>query len=180
MEPSEASARFPTERPEAGRWRAAYVITDCTVRAAVIEKRLVPAFTEEVGKLGAHVDAMWVMPAPAVPHLRSGKLLALAVTSAARDPNLPDVPTAAETGLSGLEASLRYGLVAPAGTPRPIIERLNKELNAVLATEGVRKQLAAEGAEPLPGTPEDYAADIDREETKWSKIVKASGAKIEQ
>jgi tripartite-type tricarboxylate transporter receptor subunit TctC len=104
----------------------------------------------------------------------------LAVTAAKQSSLAPDVPTAAEAGLPGLEASLRYGLVAPAGTPRPIIERLNRELNAALATEGVRKQLAAEGAEPLPGTPEDYAADIDREETKWSKIVKASGAKIEQ
>jgi tripartite-type tricarboxylate transporter receptor subunit TctC len=130
--------------------------------------------------LGGHVNMSFTPIPAAIGHVQSGALRALAVTAAKRSSLAPDVPTAAEAGLPGLEASLRYGLVAPAGTPRSIIERLNKELNAALATEGVRKQLAAEGAEPLPGTPEDYAADIDREETKWSKIVKASGAKIEQ
>ena len=70
-------------------------------------------------------------------------------------------------------------LLAPAGTPRAIIERLNKELNAVLATDEVRKRLAVEGAEPIPGAPEEYAADIEREETRWSKLVKAIGLKGE-
>jgi tripartite-type tricarboxylate transporter receptor subunit TctC len=111
--------------------------------------------------------------------VQSGALRALAVTAEKRSALAPEIPTAAEAGLPGLEAGLRYGLVAPAGTPQPIIERLNKELNAALASAEVRKQLAAEGAEPLPGTPQDYAADIDREETKWSKVVKASGAKLE-
>ena len=79
--------------------------------------------------------------------------------------------------MPGFEAVLRYGLVAPAGTPRPIIDKLNKALNAALASDEVRKRLALEGAEPMPGTPEEYAADIDREETQWAKVVKASGAK---
>ena len=74
---------------------------------------------------------------------------------------------------------LRYGLVAPPGTPRAIIERLNAALNAALASGDVRARLAIDGAEPLPGTPADYAADIDREEGQWSKVVKASGAKAE-
>ena len=74
---------------------------------------------------------------------------------------------------------LRYGLVAPAGTPRPIIERLNKELRVALATDDVRKRLATEGAESLPSTPEEYAADIDREETTWSKVVNKLGLKGE-
>ena len=69
--------------------------------------------------------------------------------------------------------------MAPAGTPRPIIDKLNKALNAALATDEVRKRLALEGAEPLPSTPEEYAADIDREETLWAKVVKESGAKAE-
>ena len=119
-------------------------------------------------------------PIPAViGETRSGALRALLVTATKRSDLAPDIPTSAEAGLPGLEAALRYGLVAPAGTPRPIIERLNQELNAALATPEVHKQLAAEGADLLPGTPEDYAADIDREETKWSKVVKASGAKLE-
>jgi tripartite-type tricarboxylate transporter receptor subunit TctC len=132
-----------------------------------------------VDLLGGQV-AMSFTPIPAaIAQVRAGALRALAVTATKRSPLAPDVPTAAEAGLPGLEAALRYGLVAPAGTPRPIIERLNKELNAALATTRVRDQLATEGAEPLPGTPEDYAADIDREEAKWSKVVKESGAKLE-
>jgi tripartite-type tricarboxylate transporter receptor subunit TctC len=73
----------------------------------------------------------------------------------------------------------RSTLLAPAGTPRTIIERLNKELNAVLATDEVRRRLAVEGGEPVPGTPEEYAADIDREEMRWSKLVATIGLKGE-
>jgi tripartite-type tricarboxylate transporter receptor subunit TctC len=92
---------------------------------------------------------------------------------------LPDLPTVAESGLPGYEAGLRYGLVAPAGTPRPVIERLNKELRAALAAEDVRQRLATDGAETLPSTPEEYAADIEREEATWSKVVNALGLKGE-
>jgi tripartite-type tricarboxylate transporter receptor subunit TctC len=92
---------------------------------------------------------------------------------------MPEVPTIAEAALPGFEAVLRYGLVAPPGTPRPTIEKLNAALNTVLTSPDVRARLAIEGAEPLPSTPAEYAADIDREETQWSKVVKASGAKAE-
>jgi tripartite-type tricarboxylate transporter receptor subunit TctC len=88
---------------------------------------------------------------------------------------LPNVPTLAESGLPGYDATLNYGIVAPAGTPRAIIDRLNKALNAALATDEVRKRIIQEGAEPEPGTPEQQAAIIDREETKWSKIIHAAG-----
>jgi tripartite-type tricarboxylate transporter receptor subunit TctC len=108
-----------------------------------------------------------------------GLLRGLAVTSAKRSVLVPDLPTIVEAGIPGFEASLHYGLVAPAGTPRPIIDRLNQALRAVLATDEVKKRLATDGAEPTPGTPEDYAADIDQEETRWSAVVKASGAKGE-
>ena len=84
-----------------------------------------------------------------------------------------------ESGLPGYEAVLRYGLAAPAGTPRPIVDRLNKELKAALASKRCATASPIEGAEPLPSTPEEYGADIDREETQWSKVVKASGAKPE-
>jgi tripartite-type tricarboxylate transporter receptor subunit TctC len=119
-------------------------------------------------------------PIPAThENAQAGKLRMLAVTSAVRSSLLPDVPTIAEAALPGFEAVLRYGLVAPPGTPRPMIERLNAALNTALASSDVRARLAIDGAEPLPGTPADYAADIDREEAQWSKVVKASGAKAE-
>jgi tripartite-type tricarboxylate transporter receptor subunit TctC len=129
--------------------------------------------------LGGHIP-MAFAPVPAThENTQSGKLRMLAVTSAVRSSLLPDVPTIAEAALPGFEEVLRYGLVAPPGTPRAIIERLNAALNAALASEDVRARLAIDGAEPLPGTPADYGADIDREETQWSKVVKASGAKAE-
>jgi len=103
----------------------------------------------------------------------------LAVTGAKRSTLVADTPTVAESGVPGFDAVLRYGLVAPAGTPRPIIERLNTALRATLASEEVRNRLAIEGAEPLPSTPDEYAVDIDHEETQWSKVIKASGAKAE-
>ena len=129
--------------------------------------------------IGGHIP-MAFAPIPAThENAKTGKLRMLAVTSAVRSTLVPEVPTIAEQGVPGFEAVLRYGLAAPAGTPRPIIDKLNKALNAALASDDVRKRLAIEGAEPLPGTPEDYAADIDREETTWSKVVKASGARAE-
>jgi tripartite-type tricarboxylate transporter receptor subunit TctC len=129
--------------------------------------------------LGGHIP-MAFAPIPAThEQAKSGSLRMLAVTSAKRSTLLPDIPTIAEQGLTGFEAVLRYGLVAPAGTPRPIIDRLNKELNAALQDSEVKKRLAIEGAEPLAGTPEQYGVDIDREEAQWAKVIKASGAKAE-
>jgi tripartite-type tricarboxylate transporter receptor subunit TctC len=101
------------------------------------------------------------------------------VSSAQRSSLLPDLPTVAESGLPGYEAALRYGLVAPPGTPRPVIERLNKELRQALTADDVRQRLATDGAEVLPSSPEEYAADIDREETTWSKVVNTLGLKGE-
>jgi len=111
--------------------------------------------------------------------LDGGLIRALAGTSLKRSTAFPDLPTVAESGLPGFDAVLSYGLVAPAGTPRPIIERLNKELNAALATDEVKRRLHQEGAEPMPITPEEYAAVIDREETKWSTLIKSIGLKAE-
>jgi len=92
---------------------------------------------------------------------------------------MPDVPTIAETGMPGFEASLYCGLVAPAGTPRPIIDKLNQELRAALASEEVKKQLSADGTEITPSTPEAYGDFIDKDEKKWSELVKASGVERE-
>jgi tripartite-type tricarboxylate transporter receptor subunit TctC len=129
--------------------------------------------------LGGHIP-MAFAPIPAThANVAEGKLRGLAVTSAKRSSLLPDVPTIAEAGVPGFEASLYYGLVAPAGTPRPIVDKLNQVLRAALASDDVRKRLATDGAEPTPGSPAEYAAFIDRDETKWSKVVKDSGAKAE-
>ncbi len=129
--------------------------------------------------LGGHIPLAF-SPIPSVHEsAKNGLLRMLAVTSAARSTLAPDLPTVAESGIPGFEAVLRYGLVAPAGTPRAVIDRLNKALQATLTLDDVRNRLAVEGAEPLPGTPEEYATDIDREETQWSKVIKASGARAE-
>ncbi|MDB5617192.1 tripartite tricarboxylate transporter substrate binding protein [Tardiphaga sp.] len=132
-----------------------------------------------VDLIGGHIP-MAFAPVPAThANVSGGQLRALAVTSPARTSLLPDVPTVAESGLTGFDASLYYGLIAPAGTPRPVIERLNKELRAALASDDVRKRLLQDGTEPTPGTPEDYAAFIDRDETKWSSILRSSNIKEE-
>jgi tripartite-type tricarboxylate transporter receptor subunit TctC len=129
--------------------------------------------------LGGHIPLSF-SPIPSVHEsAKNGLLRMLAVTSAARSALAPDIPTIAESGVPGFEAVLRYGLVAPAGTPRPVIDRLNKALQVALVSEEVRSRLAVEGAEPLPSTPDEYAADIDREETQWSGVIKASGVRAE-
>ena len=132
-----------------------------------------------VDLIGGHIP-MAFAPIPAThANVSGGQLRALAVTSPSRTSLLPEVPTVAESGLPGFDASLYYGLVAPAGTPRPIVERLNKELRTALASDEVRKRLAQDGTEPTPGSPEDYAVFIDKDESKWSAIVRSSGAKEE-
>jgi tripartite-type tricarboxylate transporter receptor subunit TctC len=135
-----------------------------------------PAITD---LLGGHIPLMFTPIPTAHGQVQAGLLRALAVTSAERSTLLPDLPTIAESGLPGYDAALRYGLVAPAGTPRPIIERLDKELRAALASHDVQERLAADGAEVLPSTPEEYAADIDREERTWGKVVTQLGLKGE-
>jgi tripartite-type tricarboxylate transporter receptor subunit TctC len=129
--------------------------------------------------VGGHVSMMFLSILPVLGHVTGGTLRALAVTNPERSKLLPQVPTIAEAGLPGFSASIRYGLVAPAGTPRAIVDRLNRELQAALAADDLRARLDAEGAVPLPGTPEDYAAEIDREEAKWGALVRQLNLKIE-
>jgi len=111
--------------------------------------------------------------------LDSGLIRALASTAAKRSTLLPDVPTLAESGLPGFDATLYYGLVAPAGTPRDIIERLNKDLRTALGYDEVRRRIYNEGGEPMPTTPEEHAAVIDRDETKWANLIRSIGLKAE-
>jgi tripartite-type tricarboxylate transporter receptor subunit TctC len=135
-----------------------------------------PALTDLVG---GHVAIYFSSLPPAVALVKEGKVRALAVTGARRSPILPDVPTVAEAALPGFEAVLHYGIVAPAGTPRPVIDKLNGALRTALASSDVQGRIDIDGAEALASTPEQYAADIDHEETKWSEIVRRSGAKAE-
>ena len=129
--------------------------------------------------LGGHINVLISAIPNAHSHIVAGTIHGLAVTGAKRSALIPDVPTFAEAGLPGYDVPLRWGLAAPAGTPRPIIDKLNAALNAALATDEVRQRLAIEGAEPQPTTPEEYGAIIDREVTMWSDLVKAAGIKPE-
>jgi tripartite-type tricarboxylate transporter receptor subunit TctC len=125
------------------------------------------------------VSMMFLSIAPIVGNVKAGTLHALALTTAERSPLMPEVPPIAESGVPGFSAAIRYGLVAPPGTPRPIIEKLNKELRTALADEQLKAKLAGEGATPAPSTPEEYAAFIDGDEKAWSPIVKSLNLKFE-
>jgi tripartite-type tricarboxylate transporter receptor subunit TctC len=129
--------------------------------------------------LGGHVPVAFGVLPPALGNIHAGNLRVLAVTSKTRFSLLPDVPTAAESGLPDFEAVLHYGLLAPAGTPQPIIERLNKELRALATMPEVQERIHTEGGDPMSSAPEEYAADIDREEAKWSALVRKLGLKVE-
>jgi tripartite-type tricarboxylate transporter receptor subunit TctC len=129
--------------------------------------------------IGGHVPVSFGVLPPAIGNIQSGSLRAIAVTGTRRFSLLPDVPTASESGLPGFDAVLHYGLIAPAGTPRPIIERLNKELRALAESDLVKQRIQAEGGDAMTSTPEEYAQDIDREETKWSTLIKKLSLKVE-
>jgi tripartite-type tricarboxylate transporter receptor subunit TctC len=140
----------------------------------VPHKGIAPAIND---LLGGHVAMAFSGLPPTISHVNDGKLRALAVTGLARSKVFPTVPTVADAALAGYEASQRFGIVSPKGTPRAIIEKLSAALREALASEDVQIRMAFDGTEPLPGTPEDYAADIDREESKWSKIIRHAGLK---
>jgi len=125
--------------------------------------------------LGGHVGVAFNVLAPAMTNLKSGSLRAIATLGPTRSSVLPDVPTAAESGLPGSEAVLHYGLLAPAGTPGAIVARLNAELRAAIDTTEVKSRIAADGSEPLPSTPDEFARDIAREAAKWSALIAKLG-----
>jgi tripartite-type tricarboxylate transporter receptor subunit TctC len=129
--------------------------------------------------LGGHIKLLISAIPTAAGQLSSGTIRPLAITGTKRSPLVPAVPTFTEAGLPGIDVPLRWGLAAPAGTPRPIIDKLNQALNTALASEEVKQRLAAEGADPAPTTPEQYGQIIDRELTLWSALVKEVGIKAE-
>ncbi len=127
--------------------------------------------------MAGQVDATFTGAPAVLPQVRSGRLRALAVSSPQRIGPLPDVPTVAESGYPGFEADQWYGVVAPAGTPAPVVARLNAEINKALALPDVAQQLALEGAVPTPGTPQAFASLIQRELPRWAQVVKAGNVK---
>lgn len=124
--------------------------------------------------IGGQIQVMF--DSSVVPHIKSGRLRPLAVTSAKRSSALPEVPTMAEAGLPGYEATAWFGILAPAGTPQSIIDKLNTELVAALRDPATQAWMTAQGFEALGGTPEQFAAHIKAETAKWAKVVKESGA----
>jgi tripartite-type tricarboxylate transporter receptor subunit TctC len=132
--------------------------------------------------LSGDMDVMFDNLPSAMTHIKSGKLKPLAVTSATRSAALPDVPTVEEAGgpaLKGFEASSWFGLLAPAGTPMDIVNRIQQETAKALATPAMKERLLAQGAIPSGNTPAQFAQLIDRESRKWAPVVKASGAKVD-
>jgi len=133
-----------------------------------------------LGLLGGDMDVMFDNLPSSMPHIKSGKLKALAVTSSQRSAALPDIPTVEQAaGLKGFEASSWFGLLAPAGTPADIVSRVQQETAKALATPAMKERLLAQGAIPSGNTPAEFARLIDAEIRKWAPVVKASGAKID-
>jgi tripartite-type tricarboxylate transporter receptor subunit TctC len=149
--------------------------------AAGIDVTLVPykgaaALTNDL--LGNHVPIIFSVLTPALGNIQAGKLRVLAVTTPQRLGLLPDVPTVAESAMPGFNAVLRYGLLAPAGTPQPIIERINQVLNSMAGNPEIKERLAKEGALPLTSTPASYLAQIESEDKKWSTLINKLGLKV--
>jgi tripartite-type tricarboxylate transporter receptor subunit TctC len=129
--------------------------------------------------LGGHVPVASSVLPPALGNIQSGALRVLAVTNATRLPLLPDVPTVAESGLPGFEAVLNYGLLAPAGTPALIVDRINRELRVLVAADDVRQRVTSEGGVTLASTPAEYASAIAREDELWGPLVRGLNIKVE-
>jgi tripartite-type tricarboxylate transporter receptor subunit TctC len=150
--------------------------------AAGVELTIVPykgtaALTNDL--LGGHVGVGFNVLAPALGSIQAGALRLIATAGPKRDALFPDLPTVAEQGLPAFEAELHYGLLAPAGTPPAIIARLNKELLVVVNSADVRARIAADGGDVRGMSPEDYAADIERESEKWSALIRRLNLQVQ-
>ena len=135
-----------------------------------------PALTDLIA---GHVELFIAIISTAVPHVKSGRARALAVTGNRRAGALPDVPTVAESALKGYESTNWYCMIGPAGLPQGIVDRWNKEMVAALGLADVRKSLLDMGIEPAPSTPAEFAAYLKSETAKWAKVIKASGLKAD-
>jgi tripartite-type tricarboxylate transporter receptor subunit TctC len=135
-----------------------------------------PAVTD---LLGGHVSLMFDNMPSALPHVKAGKLRALAVSSLKRSPTAPEIPTVAESGLPGFEVSVWFAVLAPAATPKPILERLNQLLVKALQAPDVRERLGSQGAEPVGNTPEQFTQVMKRDLAKWAKVVKDADIRLD-
>jgi tripartite-type tricarboxylate transporter receptor subunit TctC len=139
-------------------------------------KGVAPALIDLIsGQVHALVSTM----PSATPHIKSGRVRALAVASAQRARTMPDIPTFQEAGFPGFEASAWNAALAPAGTPDEIVRRLNAAMVKIVHTADVSEKLAAQGAEPIGDSPEEFGKYLKAEVAKWAKVVKASGAKLD-
>jgi tripartite-type tricarboxylate transporter receptor subunit TctC len=128
-----------------------------------------------VDLVGGQIDLMFDVFSTAAPLVKGGKLRALAITAPERSPQFPDVPTMQQAGVTGFEAGTWFGVLAPAGTPQPVIDRISAEVNAALGEPALRDTLAAQGATVRGGAPADFRKYFTSEFTKWGKIVKSAG-----
>jgi tripartite-type tricarboxylate transporter receptor subunit TctC len=129
--------------------------------------------------IAGQIDGVVDNPPTVISHIEGGKLRPLAVAAKSRMKLLPDVPTAAEGGVAGYEASSWFGIAAPAGTPAPIVERLHKEIVAAVRSPAMQERFAKSGAELVGNTPQEFAAQIRTERVRWGEIIKAAGIKAE-
>lgn len=129
--------------------------------------------------IAGHVQVMWESLNSIAPFARSGKVRALAVSGPRRSPGFPDLPTIAEAGVPGYDASTWSGVIGPARMPRPVVNKLNEAINRAIATASFKARFGQIGDEPAGGTPEEFAETIRRDSAKWADVVKRSGAKID-
>jgi tripartite-type tricarboxylate transporter receptor subunit TctC len=139
-------------------------------------KGTVPAVADVIG---GNVSMALANTLVALPHVKTGRLRGIAITSAKRSAIAPELPTIAESGVRGFESGTWYGFLAPAGTPRDAIVKLNREIVRVVQLPDVREKLAAQGAEPLTGTPEEAGVFVRGEIARWAKVVKAAGIRLD-
>jgi tripartite-type tricarboxylate transporter receptor subunit TctC len=129
--------------------------------------------------LGGHVQMMFDAITTMSPHVQSGRVRALGTTGNHRSSVLPDVPTVAEAGVPGYEATIWLGIMAPAGTPQAIVDKLNGEINKMLARADIKEAWAKQGADPMPMTPAEFDKYLRADIEKWAHVVRVSGAKID-
>jgi tripartite-type tricarboxylate transporter receptor subunit TctC len=129
--------------------------------------------------LAGRLQFMFATIPSVIQHIQGGKLLPIAISSAKRSRSLPEVPTVIESGLPGFEAGAWFGFFAPKGTPEPVIARLNRMVNEILAMSSIEKQMIGQGADPVGGTPAEFGQFVQREYEKWKLVVRESGATAE-
>ena len=169
---------FGTSPPGSGSHLSAELFKATTgIDVILVPYKGAAALTTDV--LGGHIPVIFSVMPPALGNIQAGKLKVLAVTTPTRMGLLPDAPTVAESGLPGFDAVLRYGLLVPTGTSRAIIDRLNTELRKIVSSADMKERLAKEGSDPVTSSPEEYAADMAREDEKWFPLIRKLGLKVD-